>query len=117
MSGRISHSASNFQAALVTHSLWHADCLSSGGCHFSGEQNSHRASINVTATPDQQKGAQPWNLYPFSTGIAFCARTISGRYSSPFDMHFGWGASWFLLLCVEAAGGGSDSWKRLLEPV
>jgi hypothetical protein len=31
--------------------------------------------------------------YPFSTGIAFCACNISGRYTSPFDVRCGWRAS------------------------
>jgi hypothetical protein len=56
MNRRISHSASNFQAVLVNHRLWHADCLFRGGWHFPGERNSQPASVNVKRTPDQETG-------------------------------------------------------------
>jgi len=42
-----------------------------------------------TRKRDAERSA-PWNPYPFSTGIAFCAPTISGPYSSPFDTRCGW---------------------------
>jgi len=47
----------------------------------------------MTATPEQetrtQKGIHSWNLHPFSAGIAFCAASVTGRYSSPFGTRCG----------------------------